>query len=112
MDLHLIDEIAGAIERGVEVLLITRATDKLNTHDTKMAFPHLQKLLRKNLKMNERIHARIIIRDDIEALMMSSDLTQDSIQNLLNCGIRISDTNVIEDLLIFFDNVWNSSKNS
>jgi hypothetical protein len=111
-DLYLIEEISGVIEKGVEVSLIMRGNDRLNTHDTKTAFPHLQKLLKKNLKINERIHARIIIKDDREALIMSSDLTQDGMQNLINCGILITDTSVIADLLIFFNNIWNASKNA
>lgn len=111
-DLHLIDEISAAIERGVKVSLIIRNDDQHNSQATKQAYPHLQELLKNNLKSHERLHARLLIKDDSEAIITSSDLEQNSMQNLLNCGIYVSNPDLIVELNGFFQEVWNSSKNS
>ncbi|MCI0447804.1 phospholipase D-like domain-containing protein [bacterium] len=111
-DLHVIEDITSAINRGIEVKLIIRNSGKNQTQSTSQAFPHLQRLLKKNLKSNDNIHARILIKDDSEALVMSSDLSQDSMQNLINCGIHVSDSTSISNLISFFDEIWNSSKNT
>jgi len=111
-DLHLIEEFLNAVKLNVEVLLIIRNDKDFQTHDTKVAFPRLQKLLQKNLKTNSHIHARLIIKDGKEAMLMTSDLQQESMQNLINCGIFLKDTKALADLIDFFNEVWNSSKNT
>lgn len=111
-DLHLIDDLSEAITRGVQVQLIIRNLDQQNTPTTKQAFPHLQKILGKNLKSNDKIHARVLVKDDCEAIVMSSDLDQNSMQNLINCGVHISDSVPISQLNDFFEEIWKSSKNT
>ena len=43
---------------------------------------------------------------------MSSDINQDSMQNLINCGIHVTDSVAITELDDFFEKVWNNSKNT
>lgn len=111
-DLHLMDDISDAIKRNVEVRLIIRNEDQYNTHTTKQAYPHLQKILGKNLKSNEKIHSRLIIKDSDLAIVMSSDIDQNSMQNLINCGMEISDSLPITELNRFFEEIWRQSKNT
>lgn len=108
-DLHLFDDISEAVKRGVNVELIIRNLDQQNTAPTQQAFPYLQKILGKNLKSNTKIHTRLIIKDNSEAIIMSSDIDQNSMQNLINCGIEISDSTPISELNNFFKEIWLAS---
>lgn len=111
-DLHLMEELSSAINRNVDVKLIIKNEKDNNTHSTKQAFPHLQKLLKQNLKSHDNVHARMLICDDEEAVVMSSDINQDSMQNLINCGIHVTDSVAITELVDFFEKIWSSSKNT
>lgn len=111
-DLHLIEDISDAVKRGVDVKLIIRNEDHQNTAVTKQAFPRLQRVLGKNLKSNDKIHSRLIIRDTANAIVMSSDMEQNSLQNLINCGVEVFDSFPIGELNHFFDEIWRQSKNT
>lgn len=111
-DLHLMDDLTSAINRSVNVKLIIRNNENSKTQSVIQAFPRLQKLLKENLRSNNNIHARILISDVDDALVMSSDISQDSMQNLINCGIHITDSVVLTELNNFFDKIWEESKNT
>jgi len=114
-DLHLIEELESIVKKKIDIKLIVRKTDENDsrfTHDVKQAFPHLQRLLQSNLKQNDKVHARLIIKDENEALIMSSDLKQDSMHDLINCGISVTDLSTVSHLSTFFNDVWNLSKNT
>lgn len=111
-DLHLIDSLSSAIDRDVDVRLIIRNKQNQNTQSTLQAFPHLQRLLQNNLKSNDSIHARLLIVDNNEALVMTSDMSLDSMQNLINCGLHITDSTTLSELDEFYEKIWSNSKNT
>ncbi len=53
-----------------------------------------------------------MIKDDSEVLIMTSDINQDSMQHLINYGIRTSESSTVIKASEFFEEVWAMSKNT
>lgn len=106
IDMSLITELLEKLRQGVNIQIVTRPINEFKGKDKKSASSYIRKYLDKNHKVNTDIHARMIIRDSVEALVSSADLTQDSLLAQFNAGIIVSDTNVIRKLLDYFNRVW------
>lgn len=110
-DLHLTESLKSSIDRGVKAKLIIRNVkdDQNITHSVKQALPYLQRLFQKNLKISKKLHARLIIKDEQEVLVMTSDLNQDSMHNLINCGMSSTDSVAVTQFITFFNDVWKTT---
>lgn len=65
-----------------------------------------------NLRTNPVFHSRMIIIDDKELMVSSSDLTRDQLFDEFNAGIYTNEKDSIQKAVNYFDNIWiNSSKN-
>jgi hypothetical protein len=48
----------------------------------------------------------MIIRDDVEMFVSSSDLNQESLTNQFNAGILTQDIEAVKEGIEYFDNLW------
>ena len=90
--------------------LVTR-----NLNDTKgkigrNALDLLKQVTKGEIRVNEILHARMIIVDDKEALISSADLTRDQLIDEFNAGIWVRDEETVKRATEFFDNIWEESK--
>lgn len=111
IDMSLISDLLRKIEKGAQIRIITRTRQEFTGKDKKATFDHIHNNLGKNHRTNEYIHSRIIIRDGIEAVISSADLTQDSLIGQFNAGIIVSDVNVLKKLGNYFETIWQKSAN-
>lgn len=110
IDMSLISLLLEKFDSGTHIRIITRSGKDFSGKSSKEAFDHLKRKLGINHKDNSLIHSRIIIKDDSEILVSSSDLTQDSLLSQFNAGIVSKDMNVIKKLIDYFESVWNYKK--
>lgn len=110
VDMSLIKELLEKHENGVTIQIITQNRDSFSGKNKVSAYDNLQKL-EENHKNNNLVHSRLIIIDDLEAIVSSADLTNDSMRAQFNAGIELSSPEVIQKLLNFFNQVWRESKN-
>ena len=110
IDMSLISLLLEKFDSGIHIRIITRSRNDFSGKSSKEAFDHLKRKLRENHKDNSLIHSRVIIKDESEILVSSSDLTQDSLLSQFNAGIVSRDTNIIQQLRDYFENVWNHKK--
>lgn len=99
-------------ENNIEVKLIVRPRKDIQGIREKIAKSVLDILnisTRGKIRTNPVIHSRMIIIDDKEALVSTSDLTRDQLFDEYNAGIWTRDPSVIESAIRFFDNVWEES---
>lgn len=109
IDMSLIAEILSKIEQNVEIKVVTRTKSEFAGRDKKATFDHLKEKLNKNHKTNDYVHSRLLISDDLEALVSSADLTQDSLIGQFNAGIVVSDPTILKKLLDYFEIVFQKS---
>jgi len=108
-DMEVLNEILAKIDSGVPVSIITREKGEFMGKDKKAAFEHLHSRLGSNHKVNNLIHARMIVRDQEEALVSSADLSHDSLVGQFNCGLVCSDPKIIKKAVGFFNLIWTKS---
>lgn len=65
----------------------------------------------KNIVEHEKIHSRLIIRDDEEMLISSADLNKRSSHNQANLGIRVIDPKLVKQTVVFFNKIYHWQKN-
>ena len=109
IDMFLIKDILARSEDEVKISIITRGRDTFSKSG-KEAFDFIHDMLDKNHKTNDYIHSRLIIRDELEAIVSSADLNQDSMLGQYNAGILLSSPDTIQKLVNFFNQVWIDSK--
>ncbi|MCS7373828.1 MAG: phospholipase D family protein [archaeon GB-1845-036] len=90
------------LKNKVKIKLITRKPDKKQ---------HIEALdiLRKHgaeVKYDKMLHARLIIFDDIAAIISSADLDGEGLNNQRQAGIFTTDKIIIKDAITFFDKIW------
>lgn len=112
IDMTVLDLILSKVRSGVEVKIITRTRKEVEGKDKKATFDHIRNELDRNHKVSEFLHSRVIIRDEVEALLSSADLTHDSLVSQFNAGILSSDPKVVEKLLDYFNLVWTKAKDA
>lgn len=109
IDMFLIEDILARSNDTVKIQIITRERNNFSKSG-KEAFDYIRNMLGKNHKTNDYIHSRVIIRDNLEAIVSSADLNQDSMIGQYNAGILLSSPDVIQKLVNFFNQVWIDSK--
>lgn len=107
-DLSLVNRLLEKQNQGVKIQIILRKDSEVKGL-SKDGLNQIRKNFAQSHKLHEDIHSRVIIRDDIEVLVSSADLTQKSLQGQLNLGIVISDPKIVEKTLDFFNKVWQES---
>lgn len=110
IDMSLISLLLEKFNSGIHIRIITRSQKDFSGKSSKEAFDHLKRKLGIDHKDNPLIHSRIIIKDNSEILVSSSDLTQDSLLSQFNAGIVSKDDAMIQKLTDYFESVWNYKK--
>ncbi|MGH2612457.1 MAG: phospholipase D family protein [Rhabdochlamydiaceae bacterium] len=109
MDMTLISKLLLKKHQGVSIQIILR-NEKDIAGLSKDGFIQIQKQFPKNYRVHSDVHSRILIKDSMEAMISSADLTQKSLQGQFNLGITVSEPNTIKKIIEYFDNLWNKSK--
>lgn len=109
IDMSLIALLLEKHDEKIDIKIITRDRNNFSGKSSKEAYEHIHKKLGNNHKHDNLIHSRIIIRDDVEALVSSADLTQDSLLGQFNAGIATTNNIMVNKLLDYFQQVWNKS---
>lgn len=112
IDMSLILPLLEKFDNGVDIQIITRSRNDFSGKSSKEAFDYIKQKLGNGHKYNSLIHSRLIIKDNYEALVSSSDLTQDSLLSQFNVGIVTTDEKIIKKLSNYFTNVWNNKKSN
>ncbi|MGI0021861.1 MAG: phospholipase D-like domain-containing protein [Nitrososphaeraceae archaeon] len=111
IDMYLVKKLLEQYDKGIKIFIITRdITEKSHTRENKQALTFIQKKLGDAHKMNPYIHSRMIIRDEIDALVSSADLTESSLKSHYNAGIILSDPTLVQKLLNYFNQAFRDSK--
>lgn len=112
IDMYLVKKLLEQKERGIEVFIITRDVKEVkNQRGNVQALEFINKAFGENHKVNPFIHSRIIIKDDLEALVSSADLTRDSLLSQYNAGLILSDPVLLQKLISYFKQIFKDSKN-
>jgi len=90
------------LKNKVDVKLITRKPDKKAHADALTAL----KGMGASIKTDSMMHARLIIFDDVAAIISSADLDSEGLNNQRQIGILTTDKITIKDAIVFFDKVW------
>jgi len=107
MDMEFVQELIEKNKQGIIVRIITRDLgDRGKSASNKQAFDSMQKNLGINHQINTHIHSRLIIVDDVEALVSSADLTHASVLSQYNAGILLSEPHSIQKLDNYFNRIW------
>ncbi len=97
-----IEYLIRMIRNGTKVKVITRNSDKKAHRD---ALETLKKL-GAEIKVHPMAHARMIIFDDLAAIISSADLDSEGLNNQRQAGIYTTDKTVVRDAIVFFDKLW------
>jgi len=112
IDMYLIKTLLEKKQQGVEIFIITRDSVSVKKQKENLqALQFIQDTFGKNHKVNQFIHSRMIIKDDLEALVSSADLTQDSLKSQYNAGLILSEPVLLQKLLNYFKQIFRDSKN-
>lgn len=112
VDMYLIKELLEQKEKGIKIFIVTRDVDEVKKQRGNVqALQFIQDAFGENHKVNPFIHSRIIIKDDLEAMVSSADLTRDSLRSHYNAGLILSDPILLQKLLSYFKQIFKDSKN-
>jgi len=93
-------------KRGTQVKLLTRKPDKKEHRDA-------IEFLRKNnveVKINNMVHARFIVFDEIAAIIMTADLDANGLDNQRQIGLYITDRATVKVCKTFFNRLWKEAE--
>ena len=93
------------INNGTKVKLITRKPDRKEHVDAVKAL----KQSGVSIKINNMAHARMIIFDDLAAIISSADLDSEGLINQRQAGIYIADRIIVRECITFFEMLWSES---
>ena len=88
--------------------VITRPKGEQAKHNQKI-IDLLNKYTKGNCKNHWKLHSRIVIVDNQEVLISSSDLDRNGLIDQYNAGLWTRDKETVEDAIKFFENIWNVS---
>jgi len=97
-----VEHIMKMLKNKVDVKLITRKPDKKAHADALTVL----KGMGASIKTDNMMHARLIIFDDVAAIISSADLDSEGLNNQRQIGILTTDKITINDAIAFFDKVW------
>jgi len=91
------------LKNGVKVKLLTRSKVDRKAHHEAL---NVLKQLGAEIRYDKMLHARIVIFDDIAAIISSADLDSEGLNNQKQAGILTFDRIVVRDAITFFDKAW------
>jgi len=90
------------LKNKVKIKLLTRKPDKKAQEDALSILSQLGA----EIRYDKMLHARMIIFDDIAAVISSADLDSEGLNNQKQAGILTLDKIVVRDAITFFDKAW------
>jgi len=90
------------IKNGAKVRIITRKSDSKAHRDALEAL----KQLGAEIRIHKMAHARMVVFDDLVAIISSADLDSEGLNNQRQAGIYTTDKAVVRDAVVFFDKLW------
>lgn len=113
VDAVIIDHIAAAVHRGVHVKVLCGGKHGISDWDILDTFASLRTLRRFGVKVhkqkNLRVHAKLIIIDDREALIGSMNIDRSAFDLRRELGLTIDDPAVVGRLAAVFAADWDGS---
>ena len=110
---YLVDELSNFKKKeSKKIKIITR----LIKEDIEKGVTDLEKfrVLRDNfgaeIRYNNDLHAKMIIIDNSIAIISSANLTKKGLSVNYEAGVCLKDKNMIKEITLFFDDVWNESR--
>lgn len=111
VDMYFIKTIREQYDKGIQISMVTRGiNEKSHSRENKQALTFIQEKLGDSHRINPHIHSRIIICDEINALVSSADLTESSLKSHYNAGIILSDPTLVQKILNYFNQAFKDSK--
>jgi hypothetical protein len=96
------------LKNKVKIKLLTRKPDKKAQEDALSMLNQLGA----EIKYDKMLHARIIIFDDVAAIISSADLDSEGLNNQKQAGVLTLDKIVVRDAITFFDKTWEMAEKS
>lgn len=113
VDAVILDHIAAAASRGVEVKVLCGGKHGISDWDILDTFASLRTLRRFGVKVhkqkNLRVHAKLIVVDDREALIGSMNIDRSAFDLRRELGVITDEPAVIERLTSVFEFDWDGS---
>ncbi|HOB50818.1 MAG TPA: phospholipase D-like domain-containing protein [Mycobacterium sp.] len=114
VDAVIIDHIAAAVHRGVAVQVLCGGKHGISEWDILDTFASLRTLCRFGVKVhkqkNLRVHAKLIIVDDREALVGSMNIDRSAFDLRRELGLTIGDPDAVGRLVSVFEKDWRDSR--
>lgn len=113
VDAVILDHVAAAVGRGVSVHVLCGGRHGISDWDILDTFASLRTLRRFGVKVrkqkNLRVHAKLVIVDDHEALVGSMNIDRSAFDLRRELGITVVDPAAVEQLSQVFDADWETS---
>jgi cardiolipin synthase A/B len=113
VDAAILDRIAEAADRGVKVHVLCGGKHGISDWDILDTFASLRTLRRFGVKVhkqkNLRVHAKLLIADNVHALVGSMNIDRSAFDLRRELGITITDHDVVTRLKEVFDSDWEVS---
>ena len=113
VDAVILDHIAAAADRGVKVHVLCGGKHGISDWDILDTFASLRTLRRFGVKVhkqkNLRVHAKLLIADDMHALLGSMNIDRSAFDMRRELGVTIADHDVVARLKEVFNVDWQLS---
>jgi len=113
VDAVILDHIAAAVGRGVNVHVLCGGKHGISDWDILDTFASLRTLRRFGAKVrkqkNLRVHAKLVIVDDHEALVGSMNIDRSAFDLRRELGVMVKDPDAVAQLSQVFDADWETS---
>jgi phosphatidylserine/phosphatidylglycerophosphate/cardiolipin synthase-like enzyme len=113
VDAVILDHVAAAVGRGVNVHVLCGGRHGISEWDILDTFASLRTLRRFGVKVrkqkNLRVHAKLVIVDDHEALVGSMNIDRSAFDLRRELGITVDDPAAVGQLCQVFDTDWETS---
>ena len=106
IDTTLLRNLKEKANKDVTIEIITKKPNDKSPASVKESYPKLVEF--SEVKRNNKMHSRFIIVDKREILLWSGDFTSYSLTMNFEAGIWINENYFIDQLVNFFNKVWNS----
>jgi len=113
VDATILDRIAEAAHRGVDVRVLCGGKHGISDWDILDTFSSLRLMHRSGVRVhkqkNLRLHAKLLIADKSHAIVGSMNIDRSAFDLRRELGTRINDPGVVTRLLAVFEGDWESS---
>ena len=113
VDAVILDHMAAAASRGVKVKVLCGGKHGISDWDILDTFASLRTLRRFGVKVhkqkNLRVHAKLIVVDDREALIGSMNIDRSAFDLRRELGVIIDEPSVVDRLRTVFESDWDAS---